>query len=725
MNLLKTPAKSCNNELSINLIKSRNNKTGENQIQQQSENDTLDYSELDNSLVTTQENNSIRSSMTSLSFSSDDVSTRLITTDILDRASEPTGLENTHSVQETKIDDITEPEGPEDTEGDLVGEYSDQETKTDENIEPGDSEDASYDQVGEYLYNITQDIREHQIKTIIKEILNKVEGQKNINILYDLIVTQQINNKSKNNNSNVKNNSSLNSAHNNKQQAKHKKGKSKKNPAFRETARTNIYIIYNKLFDENKQRLAELIWQNEEPKQTTERPKISDIEEEYGRIYAQPAMADNAIITEMNYGMDTRYSPITIVQLGVEVQNTKKSAPGVDHITKTQVSKLDLNLLTNLFNAILYAGVIPDILRKCRTTLIPKGGDLTQINNWRPITIGSCILRILNKIIAARLSRLKLHHAQKGFRNIDGCLANFLLVHNTIKEHREAAQPFNIVKVDLRKAFDSVHHDSIRRALGYPGNHKQADDIFKQQRSAGESGQVHGSNSTEGASVEETKSAGDLFKYLGKNFGGRGIQKLNSSAILRGLGNLQRAAQKPQQKLVLLKFYFIPRLIHDLQCPGITARTLNAIDMRVRSVTKKNEPHVRCESGILQKPDLIFTKDETVIICEVGIHWEGPNSLEVAYNNKIATYNTPGFLQVIQKQYHTSHIQIHAFITGARGIWCPNNKCIVSLLQLTNMQMNTITTDTIRGSVEIHSDFGSRVWTGSTCRAKTNPTPNC
>ncbi|GLV33415.1 hypothetical protein CBL_20156 [Carabus blaptoides fortunei] len=193
---------------------------------------------------------------------------------------------NAHLMQLTGHD-ITEPEGPEATEGDQVGEYSDQETKTDENIEPGDPEDASYDQVGEYLYNITQDVREHQIKTIIKEILNKVEGQKNINILYDLIVTQQINNKSKNNNSNVKNNSSLNSAHNNKQQAKHKKGKSKKNPAFRETARTNRYRIYNKLFDENKQRLAELIWQNEEPKQRTERPKISDIEEEYGRIYAQ------------------------------------------------------------------------------------------------------------------------------------------------------------------------------------------------------------------------------------------------------------------------------------------------------------------------------------------------------------------------------------------------------------------------------------------------------
>ncbi|GLV44563.1 hypothetical protein CBL_12091 [Carabus blaptoides fortunei] len=128
---------------------------------------------------------------------------------------------------------------------------------------------------------------------------------------------------------------------------------------------------------------------------------------------------------------------------------------------------------------------------------------------------------------------------------------------------------------------------------------------------------------------------------------------------------------------------------------------------------------------LIQKPDLRQTKDEAVIVCEVGVHWEGPNSLEAAYNNKIATYNTPGFLQAILKQYHTSHIQIHAFIMGARGIWCPNNKCIVSLLQFTNMQMNTITTDTIRGNVNIHSDFGSRVWTGSTHRDKFNSTSIC
>lgn len=97
--------------------------------------------------------------------------------------------------------------------------------------------------------------------------------------------------------------------------------------------------------------------------------------------------------------------------------------------------------------------------------MIPKGGDLTLVGNWLPITIGSCMLRVFNKIHAARLSALTLHHSQKGFRNIDGCMANCILLQSIIKEHRAAVKPYNIVTIDLKKAFDSVRHKSINPAL--------------------------------------------------------------------------------------------------------------------------------------------------------------------------------------------------------------------------------------------------------------------
>lgn len=62
----------------------------------------------------------------------------------------------------------------------------------------------------------------------------------------------------------------------------------------------------------------------------------------------------------------------------------------------------------------------------------------------------------------------------------------------------------------------------------------------------------------------------DLFKYLGKKFTGSGIQECNCIEIQQSLNNLKKAPLKPQQKLMLLKFYFIPRVLNSLQYPGIT-----------------------------------------------------------------------------------------------------------------------------------------------------------
>lgn len=126
---------------------------------------------------------------------------------------------------------------------------------------------------------------------------------------------------------------------------------------------------------------------------------------------------------------------------------------------------MDMQLLSLFFSNILACVVIPDSLRKCRTTLIPKRGDQALRKNWRPITICSCILRILYKILASRLSLLHLQHTQKGFRSMDGCPANLLLVQSIIKERRESAKPYNIITIDLKKAFDTVRHTSITRAL--------------------------------------------------------------------------------------------------------------------------------------------------------------------------------------------------------------------------------------------------------------------
>lgn len=246
-------------------------------------------------------------------------------------------------------------------------------------------------------------------------------------------------------------------------------------------ARAQKYRTYQTLWNENKRKLADLIWSEEKPEEDNVKPPIQVVETEYKKIFEQPSITDREPYIKINCGLDLSYTPITVEQIRKELKSAKSSAPGPDRITMRQMQNTDPYLWAITFNTILASGLIPDALRACKTTLIPKGGDLQQIGNWRPITIGSCVIRILNKILSGRLSTLNLHHFQKGFRCIDGCLANCLLLQSIIKEHRAAAKPYNIVTIDLRKAFDSVSHESIWRALDRIGVDIRTRNLIKKQ----------------------------------------------------------------------------------------------------------------------------------------------------------------------------------------------------------------------------------------------------
>lgn len=117
-------------------------------------------------------------------------------------------------------------------------------------------------------------------------------------------------------------------------------------------------------------------------------------------------------------------------------------AAGTDGMHVKDARRLPLQHLSLLFNCMLFAGVTPPSLSKCRLTLIPKGDNNHQYdNNWRPITVGSMLVQIFHKIFARRLSALLLY----------------------------STRPLYIITLDLRKAFDTVPHQAIERAVGRLG----------------------------------------------------------------------------------------------------------------------------------------------------------------------------------------------------------------------------------------------------------------
>ena len=92
--------------------------------------------------------------------------------------------------------------------------------------------------------------------------------------------------------------------------------------------------------------------------------------------------------------------------------------------------------------------------------------DLHLATNWRPITISSTCVRLLHCILACHLTKAtQLNPRQKALIPADGCGENTLLLDHVIRQARKQRRTLSILGIDLAKAFDSISHNSIARAL--------------------------------------------------------------------------------------------------------------------------------------------------------------------------------------------------------------------------------------------------------------------
>jgi len=147
-------------------------------------------------------------------------------------------------------------------------------------------------------------------------------------------------------------------------------------------------------------------------------------------------------------------------------KTANRTSPSPDGITKERLLQWDRQgrKLANMFSSWLVAGLIPNAFKRCQTTLIPKTSDtdkLGDINNWRPITIGSVVLRLFLRILTGRLTvSCPIHPRQRGFIASPGCSENTLLA-GVMKMSKTKKRSLAVVFVDFAKAFDTVSHEHL------------------------------------------------------------------------------------------------------------------------------------------------------------------------------------------------------------------------------------------------------------------------
>ena len=111
------------------------------------------------------------------------------------------------------------------------------------------------------------------------------------------------------------------------------------------------------------------------------------------------------------------------VEVAIDELNVQKS-PGIDGVSNDILknSKLVIApMLCHLFNKVLEVGVYPDDW--CKAIIVPvyKKGDTSDPNNYRGISLLSCISKLLGKILNNRITKWaeesgKMSDIQAGFR---------------------------------------------------------------------------------------------------------------------------------------------------------------------------------------------------------------------------------------------------------------------------------------------------------------------
>ena len=126
--------------------------------------------------------------------------------------------------------------------------------------------------------------------------------------------------------------------------------------------------------------------------------------------------------------------------------------------------------------------MVPDEWSKDIIVKLPRKGNLTDCNNLRGICLLSIPGKILSTILLKRLRsavEVTLREEQAGFRARRSCTEQIFTLRNIIDQCIEFQKPIVINFIDFKKAFDSVHRESLWKIAKIYGIPEQFIDIFK------------------------------------------------------------------------------------------------------------------------------------------------------------------------------------------------------------------------------------------------------
>ena len=157
------------------------------------------------------------------------------------------------------------------------------------------------------------------------------------------------------------------------------------------------------------------------------------------------------------------------------IQLDPSKAQGCDNISPYVLKYCATSLtspITKLFTTCLTQSCLPQEWKMHKISPIPKKGDLSNVSNYRPISLLCCLSKVMESIVYEKIFPFiypQLNKCQFGFLCNRSCLSQLLSSFSLIYNALEQEKVCDVVYLDFKKAFDSVPHNELLFKLWHMG----------------------------------------------------------------------------------------------------------------------------------------------------------------------------------------------------------------------------------------------------------------
>jgi hypothetical protein len=172
---------------------------------------------------------------------------------------------------------------------------------------------------------------------------------------------------------------------------------------------------------------------------------------------------DTSLLLNESYCKEISIDEISQAVERIPVDTT----PGPDHVIMRAIKVKNIDkVLSLIFSHMHSKNIIPDCLKKARTILLDKKGDINEVANWRPVSICSVLRRAYEKILDRRLKQyVAFNDIQKGFTNKPGTYINANILNNILTDAKVKKKDCCVFILDVEKAYDNIGHDHVTKVL--------------------------------------------------------------------------------------------------------------------------------------------------------------------------------------------------------------------------------------------------------------------